>query len=345
MVVSLTREIKERALALGFDRVGVARVEALGPEGARLQAWLAAGRAGEMGYMARTAATRIDPRRPGMLPSARSIVVLAAAIARAPEPSGPAPGRIARYARGRDYHNVLGKRARKVARVLRRLGHKARAATDLMPIFERAWAERAGLGFVGKNCCLIIPGLGSHVLLASVLTSAELEPDAPMEARCGTCRLCLDACPTAAFAGPGELDARRCISYLTIEHPGAVPEDLRAAIGDRLFGCDDCQDVCPWTKVPLAPPDATAPFATDPRWTGIEAADLLALDDDAFAKLTDATPLRRPGRDGLARNAALVLGNAGTRVHLRVLQRAASADPSPVVREAAAWAAARIATR
>lgn len=338
----LTAAIKERALRVGFDRVGIARVEALGPEGARLRDWLAGGRAGEMRYMERTAETRIDPRRPGMLPSARSIVILAAAIARPAEPEGPAPGRIARYARGRDYHNVLGKRAKRLARWLRALGHKARSATDQMPIFERAWAERAGLGFVGKNCCLIVPGLGSHVLLASVLTSAELEPDAPAGPRCGTCRLCLDACPTAAFAGPGELDARRCISYLTIEQAGPVPEPLRAAVGDRLFGCDDCQDVCPWTRVPTPPVESTLPFATDPRWTGLGAADLLALDEPSFLALTEATPLRRPGRAGLARNAALVLGNAGDRAHLPVLQRAALSDPSPVVRDAASWAARKI---
>ncbi len=322
-----------------------ARVEALAPEGERLRAWFAAGRAGEMGYMERTAATRIDPRRPEMLPSARSIVVLAAAITRPDEPEGPAPGRIARYARGRDYHNVLGKRAKRLARLLRAAGHKARSATDQMPIFERAWAERAGVGFVGKNCCLIVPGLGSHVLLASVLTSAELEPGAPIEPRCGACRLCLDACPTAAFVGPGELDARRCISYLTIEQAGPVPEALRAAVGDRLFGCDECQDVCPWTKVPPPAEVATRPFATDPRWTGQGAADLLALDEEGFRRLTDATPLRRAGRAGLARNAALVLGNRGDRLHLPVLERAATLDPSPVVRDAAAWAAARLSAR
>jgi epoxyqueuosine reductase len=340
--VPSTRQIKERARRLGFDRVGIARVEALGPEGLRLRAWLEAGRAGEMRYMERSAATRIDPRRPGMLPSARSIVVLAAAITRPPEPEGPAPGRIARYARGRDYHNVLGKRAKRLARWLRTLGHEARSATDQMPIFERAWAERAGLGFVGKNCCLIVPGLGSHVLLASVLTSAELETDAPGEPRCGTCRLCLDACPTGAFTGPGELDARRCISYLTIEQAGPVPEELRTAIGDRLFGCDDCQDICPWTRVPTPSVEATLPFATDPRWSGLGAADLLALDEAGFLRLTEATPLRRPGRAGLARNAALVLGNAGDHVHLPVLQRAATLDPSPVVRDAAAWAAGKL---
>ena len=339
---SLTSELAERARSVGFDRVGVARVEPLSVEGERLRAWLAAGRAGQMRYMARTVETRIDPRRPGMLPSAHSIVVLAMAYGRQDEPAGPTPGRIAGYARGRDYHNVLGKRAKRLARWLRRQGHKARSATDQMPIFERAWAVRSGIGFVGKNCCLIVPGLGSHVLLATVLTSAVLEPGVPGEPRCGTCTLCLNACPTEAFVGPFELDARRCLAYLTIEQPGPVPLELREAMADRLFGCDDCQDVCPWTHVPLPPLEATAPFATDPRWTTRTTANLLALSDDEFRTLTDATPLRRTGRAGLARNAAIVLGNAGDRTHLAALDQAATTDPSPVVREAAAWAANRI---
>jgi epoxyqueuosine reductase len=272
------------------------------------------------------------------------VVVLAVAIARAEEPVGPAPGRIARYARGRDYHNVVGKRARRLARWLRALGHRARTSTDAEPVLERAWAARAGVGFVGKNCCLIVPGLGSHVLLATVVTSAVLAPDAPMEPRCGSCRLCLDACPTGAFAAPGRLDARRCLSYLTIEQPGPIPEEMRVPMDDRLFGCDACQDACPFDRVAPPPPASTAPFALDERWTGVGVEDLLALDETLFFELTEATPLRRPGRAGLARNAAIVLGNRGEpRRHLPVLQRVALSDPSPVVREAAGWAAARLA--
>lgn len=343
--MSLESAIEQRARELGFDRVGFARVEALGPEGEQLRAWLAAGRAGRMRYMKRTAETRIDPRRPGMLPSATSIVVLATAFARAPEAAGPAPGRIARYARGRDYHNVVGKRAQRLARWLRRQGHKARAAADQLPIFERAWAERAGIGFVGKNCCLIVPGLGPHVLLATVLTNAALEPGAPIERRCGSCTLCLDACPTEAFASPFELDARRCLSYLTIEQPGPVPLPLRESMGDWLFGCDVCQDVCPWTPAALPAPTATLPFAIDPRWSSRRTAELLGLDEQGFARLADATPLRRPGRAGLARNAAIVLGNVGDERDVPALQRAAEEDPSRVVRDAAGWALRRISAR
>jgi epoxyqueuosine reductase len=342
---ALDRELQDRAVAQGFDRVGVARAQALGPEAEHLHRWLEAGRHGEMAYMQRTAAARIDPRRPGMLPSAVSVVVLATNYARRPEACGPSPGRIARYARGRDYHNVVGKRARKLARFLRARGYRARSSVDLLPVFERAWAVRSGLGFVGKNCCLIIPGIGSHVLLATILTSAPLSCGEPLQPRCGSCRLCLDACPTQAFEAANELDARRCISYLTIENPGSIPEGLRAAVDDRLFGCDECQDVCPYNRAELPGQATTAPFATDPRWGATDAASLLSLDEDAFARLTEATPLRRPGRAGLARNAAVVLGNRGGRVHLPVLRQALAQDSSEVVREAAAWAIERLEAR
>ena len=172
----LKERLRARALSLGFHRFGVARAERLSEEGERLFAWLHAERHGVMGYMAETAEVRVDPRHPGMLPSAESVIVLATAYARRETPQGPAPGRVARYAQGRDYHNVLNKRARKLADTLRAEGYAARAGVDTLPLFERAWAQRAGLGFIGKNCCLIVPGLGSHVLLTVLVTSAELVP-------------------------------------------------------------------------------------------------------------------------------------------------------------------------
>jgi epoxyqueuosine reductase len=207
---------------------------------------------------------------------------------------------------------------------------------------ERAWAERAGLGFLGKNACLIIPGLGSHVVLATVLTSAELAPDAPQPERCGACTLCLDACPTRAFVAARELDARRCISYLTIEASGPAPEPLRTAIGDWLFGCDACQDVCPFNRTALPPEEATRAFAPDPRWEAHDAAALLRMDEDAFAAYAAGSPIQRPGRRGMARNAAIVLGNSADKRHLPVLREAAFEDADEGVREAARWAVARL---
>ena len=341
----LEADLATRARALGFVRMGIARAEPLDDEGARLRAWLGAGRHGDMGWMERTAEVRIDPRHGGMLPSARTVIVLVAPYARDAGSVGPSPGRVARYARGRDYHNVLHKRLRKLVAHLRELGHEARAAVDSMPVFERAWAQRSGVGFIGKNCCLIVPGLGSHVFLACIVTSAELPPSEPMAERCGSCTLCLDACPTRAFDGARELDARRCISYLTIEQRGAIPEELREGVGDWAFGCDACQDVCPWNRTALPPPELTEPFAPASRWSEHDAAAWLEMDEHTFERVAEGSPIKRAGRDGMARNAAIVLGNAGTRVHLRVLGRAAATHASDVVREAAAWAIARIESR
>jgi epoxyqueuosine reductase len=335
-----SESVKARATELGFARAGIARAEALGPEGDHLRAWLAAGRHASMEWMASTADVRIDPRDGRMLAGARSIVALAAPLPASPS-VGPSPGVVARYARGRDYHNVLGKRAKRLAAWLRERGHAARASVDAMPVFERAWAHRAGLGFVGKNCCLIVPGIGSHVMLGAIVTDAELEPDAPMPERCGACTRCLEACPTRAFDGPRELDARRCISYLTIEHEGPIEESFRAAIGDRFLGCDACQDVCPFNRASEAAVDPA--LGPDARWETTDAAAILAMSDRDFDAFSLGSPVRRPGRVGAARNAALVLGNAGDRRHLPVLRQAAASDPDASVRDAAEWALERLA--
>ena len=337
----LKRTLAERARALGFHRFGVARVEALTPERERLRAWLAAHRHGEMAYMANTFEVRADVAHTGMLPSARSVIVLATAYARRDPPRGPEPGRVARYAQGRDYHNVLQKRARKLAEALRAAGHAARAGVDTLPIFERAWAQRAGLGFIGKNCCLIVPGLGSHVLLAAIVTSAELPPDAPLKERCGSCRACLDACPTRAFVSARELDARRCISYLTIEQRGAIPEPLRPRLGGWIFGCDVCQDVCPFNRTAPLASEETEPFRASERWAR-PASELLTMDDVAFDAYAEGSPIKRPGRAGMARNAAIVLGNSGDKRHLPLLAATARTHDSAIVRDAAAWAAERL---
>ncbi len=342
---ALTRTLKERALELGFARAGVADAEVLEPEGERLRAYVAAGRHGEMGYMEDTAEVRVDPAHAKMLPGARSVLALVAPYARPSAPVGPSPGRIARYAHGRDYHTVLNRRVRKLEKLLRGLGHEARASVDTRPVYERAWAQRAGVGFIGKNCCLIVPGLGSHVFLACVVTTAALVPDAPMKERCGSCTLCLEGCPTGAFVGPRELDARRCISYLTIEKRGPIPEELRAPIGEWIYGCDVCQDVCPYNRTAPADASTTAPFAHDARWDALRAEDLLAMDEEAFWKVAEGSAVKRAGVDGMARNAAIVLGNRGDVRHLPVLAEVAERDPRDAVRDAARWAAERIAAR
>lgn len=336
----LTDALKAEARRLGFSHVGAARAEALDPEGDQLRAFVAAQKHGQMGWLADTAEVRADPRHPGMVPGALSVFVVAAPYARADGSVGPPPARVARYARGRDYHNVLRKPLRTLEKWLRVRGHNARHSVDSRPVLERAWAERAGVGFIGKNCCLIVPGLGSHVFLGCVVTTAALVPDAPMSRRCGRCMLCLDACPTRAFQAPRQLDARACISYLTIEHRGEIPERHRAPMGDWIFGCDVCQDVCPYNRTSLPPTERTAPYASDARLdTPTEA--LLSMDEEAFATWATGSPMKRTGRERMARNAALVLGNRGDRRHLPVL-RAATTHDDAATRDAVRWAVARI---
>jgi epoxyqueuosine reductase len=334
----LTERVRAAAQEAGFARVGVARATRLEEEAAHLDAWLGAGRHGQMGWMSETAEVRKDPRDPNMLADAKSVVVLAAPYLQVTDYEGPPPGRVAKYALGRDYHNVLTKRARRVAKCLQEAPYTARVAVDSKPVFERAWAERAGVGFVGKNCCLIVPGLGSHVFLACIVTTAELQTDEPIARRCGSCTACLDACPTRAFVEPRVLDARKCISYLTIEHRGAIPEEHRAAIGPWLFGCDACQDVCPYNQTAGATSLSLEAFAPRDRWQGVEASRFLEVSDDELQDWSAGSPLKRAGHEGLARNAAVVLGNQGKAVHLPVLERTSRTHPSSVVRETAEWA-------
>ncbi len=342
----LKRALEAQARALGFCALGVARATRLGPEGEQLRAWLAAGYHGEMAYMQRHAAVRRWPRHPGMLPTAHSVVMLAWAYPQQPH-IDLGPGRVAKYAGGRDYHRVLGKALRCLAVTLEEAGYRSRAGVDSLPIFERAWAVRAGLGFVGKNCCLIIPGVGSHVFLGALVTEAPLPVDRPQPSRCGSCRLCLDVCPTRAFVGPGQLDARRCIAYLTIESRQPMPEPLRQGVGDWLFGCDACQDICPYNRGQRRGLDlgTLAPFKARPALAQSTAAQWLELDEATFDALTLGSPLRRAKREGLAANAAIVLGNAGGPAHETVLARASETHPSARVREHAAWARAALRRR
>lgn len=337
---NLTTKIKALAHSVGFVRVGVARAESLEPEGQQLSAWLDAGRHGQMAWMAETAPVRRDPRHPGMVAGAKSVVVMAVPYGPGADGLEDEPGRVAGYARGRDYHRVLSKWTRQIVRALAEAGFESRSAVDSKPVLERAWAERAGVGFVGKNCCLIVPGLGSHVFLSCVITTAPLIPDAPMKRRCGSCTLCLEACPTRAFEGPRELDARKCISYLTIEHRGPVPVGQREGIGDWLFGCDVCQDVCPYNR--SAGQGVPEPFAPRVTWDGVRTTDFLQMSEQAFGEWAAGSPLKRGTAEGLARNAATVLGNSGNKRYLPVLREAATTHRSQTVREASGWAVDRL---
>jgi len=333
--LALTEAVKARALAVGFDRV------AIGPAGPPEHAesfagWLDAGYAGGMDYLARTRAERQDPER--LLPGCRSVVSVA--LAYGPREDDPSWSGVARYARGADYHDLMRPRLAAVVDYLREAGGPAvvsRAAVDTSAVLERDLATRAGLGWIGKNTNLIAVGTGSYFFIGAVLTTATLVVDGPAADHCGTCTACLDACPTEAFVGPWVLDARRCLAYLTIEHRGDVPDEWKPAMGDWLFGCDVCQEVCPWNrKAPPAREPALAPSAPLPSLTA-----LLEMDDTAFRARFRGSAMSRAKRAGLARNAALMLGHRGDRAAIPSLQQALS-DPDEGVRRAAAWALARL---
>lgn len=308
---TLALEVRHRAGELGFDLVGIARAEPLVAEHERYMGFVERGLHGEMGYLATAAEARrsLD----SVLPGAKSIICVAKRYARpetAEELTGVTPG-IARYARGRDYHNYLKKRLRRLADYVRSLlpAAEARAICDIEPVMERVWASRAGLGFVGKNGLVIAPGAGSYHLLGEVVTTIDLPPDTPITERCGDCTRCLDACPTQAFVEPFVLDARRCVSYLTIEARGVPDASLRAGIGAHLFGCDDCQSVCPFNRTAPPPAEATMEHAPLDAWRKMSLLDLVSMDEETFDHTTPGSPLRRAKRAGLARNAALVAAN------------------------------------
>jgi len=335
--LALGRAVKARALELGFDRV------ALGPaappeRGAELEAWLDAGYAGTMDYLERGRADRLDPAR--LLPGCRSVV----AVAMSYNPGAPAEEDdwrpVSRYARGRDYHDVIRPRLLELGAFIRTAAGgsvTSRAAVDSSAVLERDLAARAGLGWVGKNTNLLSPSLGSYFFIGIVLTTAALPFDEREPDRCGTCTACLDACPTRAFVAPYVLDARRCISYLTIEHRGDLAGELAEQVGDWMFGCDVCQEVCPWNR--KAAPGREPALAPSGSLGSLES--LLALDQDAFRARFRGTALWRTKRAGLLRNAAVVLANRGERSAVGALTRALD-DEDAVVRSAAAWALARL---
>lgn len=336
--------IQEQARALGFDDC---RFTTASPpdHAAEFQRWLAAGRHGEMEYLRRNAHKRIDPDQ--VVPGARTIVTLAVSYNMDMEQEAPAPqtgatGQVARCARFSDYHGVLSEPLKTLALFIDRLGPDGTRSlwyVDTGPLLERDLAQRAGVGFVGKHTSLISRKFGNWIFLAEIITTLEIEPDAPEKNRCGSCRRCLDACPTGAITAPFELDARRCISYLTIELKGAIPEEFRAAIGTRIYGCDDCLAVCPWNRFakdgalmrPYYRADLAAP----------DLIELLSLDEPAFKRRFAGTPILRAKRRGFLRNVCVALGNCGDASALPALARAAT-DAEPLIAEHARWAMERL---
>ena len=352
--------VRQRALELGFDDCHF--TSANPPDhAAEFQHWLAQKQHGEMNYLERNAHKRVNPQE--VLAGAKSVVVLATSYHLDEcqmtndewrNDSGPPESirhssfvipPIARYARFKDYHDVIGQRLKQLTEFLNQLGGENSRSlwyVDTGPLLERDLAQRAGLGFVGKHTNLISRQLGNWIFIAEILTTLELEPDAPEKNRCGTCTRCISACPTAAITAPFQLDARRCISYLTIELKGAIPLEFRAAIGNRIYGCDDCLAVCPWNKFAregkLMKEHARTDLSTP------DLLELLSLDDAGFKSRFHGTPMLRTKRRGLLRYVCVALGNIGDETALPALQKAAE-DLEPLIAEHARWAIEQIQAR
>lgn len=334
-------ELRARAAALGFTRVRVADMGGGAPGIARYDAFLEAGHHADMQWMVRGREARAEPA--GRVPGGLSAVALGIEYGgpRPPDPGG-LTGQVARYAWGRDYHNVVGKRVRRLVKGLAAQGVGAYGGVDSRPLIERAWAERAGLAYLGRNCCAIVPGQGSWLFLAVILVDVVLPPDPPLHGlvrHCGACRRCLDACPTGAFVESGSLDARRCISYWTIEHDGPIDPALGRRFGRWVFGCDDCQEVCPHNHAPRTAVEAAFRPLPGRAWLDLEW--VLDTPDEQLMAALRGSPIRRPGAPGLKRNACVVLGNIGDPAAGAVLQRAARTR-DPVVSAQARLALDRI---
>ena len=346
--MSISKHLRERieaeAKALGFAATGFARADATPRTAERLREWLASGAHGDMIWMEETAERRGSPA--GLWPEVRSVVSLGMSYAPASDPLAladePECGRISVYAQGVDYHDTVKKALKALARwLVAEAGCDLKVFVDTAPVMEKPLAEAAGLGWQGKHTNLVSRSDGSWLFLGAIYTTLELdEPTEPHRVHCGSCTACLDACPTKAFPAPFRIDARRCISYLTIEHKGPIPHELREAIGNRIYGCDDCLAVCPWNRfadtarrnqafVPRA--ELVAPALTD----------LLALDDRSFRTVFAGSPIKRIGRGRMVRNAAIAAGNSGSAALIEPLQKLVD-DEDPVVAEAASWALGRL---
>jgi epoxyqueuosine reductase len=326
----------------GFDVVAVTRPDAIPQAPARLKEFVESGQHGSMAWIAETLERRASPSL--LWPEVRSIVVLAMNYGPGIDPRSlqarRSRGAISVYARNRDYHDVIKGRLKEIAgKIVARAGGDVKVFVDTAPVMEKPLAEAAGLGWQGKHTNLVNRDFGSWLFLGTIFTTAELEPDAPEPDRCGSCRACLDACPTGAFPAPYRLDARRCISYLTIENKGPIPLEFREAIGNRIYGCDDCLAACPWNKFAKTASEAKLAAREDLKAPAI--ADLLALDDAAFRALFSGSPVKRVGRDRFIRNVLVAAGNSGD-ASLVPRCEALATDPAPLVRGAAVWALSRL---
>ncbi len=331
---SLRQTVDAQAAALGFDACRVARAERA-RHADEFLAWIAEGRHATMEWLARNPERRVDPQQ--VLPGARAILVLATNYYVEAQPAGR--GRFARYAWGDDYHEVIDKRLKLFDAALGALGGTQRAYVDTGPVLERDFASESGLGWNGKSTVQIHRKLGTWFFLSVILTTLELEPDPPESDHCGKCTRCMTACPTQAITAPRWLDSRRCLSYLTIEHRGSIPEEFREALGDRIYGCDDCLTACPWNRFAQASREAV--FAAREHVTGWDLRDFLTLGEEGFRALFRKSPVRRTKRSGFLRNVCVALGNVGTTEDLPALERAAG-DPDAIIAEHARWAIERI---
>jgi epoxyqueuosine reductase len=340
----LKQRLIDHARALGFAAVGFAPAADDPLRARRLREWLGAGCHGEMDWMEARADVRQGPQ--SMWPEARSVIALGMSYAPASDPlalEGDAErARISVYAQGRDYHDTVKQALKALARWLveQAPGTELKVFVDTAPVMEKPLGEAAGIGWQGKHTNLVSREHGSWLFLGAIYTTVPFAPDAPHEDRCGSCRACQDACPTAAFPAPYRLDARRCISYLTIEHKGPIPDEFRAAIGNRIYGCDDCLAVCPWNKFAEAAARHRA-FVPRAELVAPRLAELLALDDAGFRRLFSGSPIKRIGRDRFVRNCLIAAGNSGN-ARLEEPVRALLADADPVVAEAADWALNRL---
>ena len=341
---TLRSGLAAEAARLGFAAFGVAAADAAPKAGDRLRQWLADGCHGEMLWMAETVDRRASPK--GLWPDVRSVVMLGTSYAPALDPlrhaDHPDTGVISVYALGSDYHDVIKKRLKALARwlVAAAPGNELKVFVDTAPVMEKPLAAAAGLGWQGKHTNVVSRTHGSWLFLGALYTTLELPVDAPHADRCGSCDRCQTACPTQAFPAPYRLDARRCISYLTIEHKGPIPQEFRKAIGNRIYGCDDCLAACPWNRFAVAARDMA--FAPRAELTAPALADLLQLDDAAFRQVFAGSPIKRIGRDRMVRNAAIAAGNSGDAALVPVLA-ALTGDADAAVAEAADWALAQLA--
>ena len=333
--------IRAKAAELGFAECGFTRADAADPAGLDLKRWLEAGHHGSMGWMESRAHHRVSPL--ALWPEARSAIALGMSYAPASDPLAlaerPELGRISVYAQGGDYHKTVNKALKALARwLVEQAGGELKVFVDTAPVMEKPLAQAAGIGWQGKHTNLVSREHGSWLFLGVILTGLELEPDAPADhgQHCGSCSRCLDACPTQAFVGPHRIDARRCISYLTIEHDGPIPDAFRASTGNRIYGCDDCLAVCPWNRFADAAA-ANRAFLPRAELAAPRLADLLALDDASFREMFSGSPIKRIGVKRMIRNCLIAAGNSSD-PSLATSIRPHIDDPDPVIAEAAKWA-------